>query len=122
MTGGDDKDTVKSAAMARFDDVAAAFQGRPNVGLPQPTPASSARFGSPALKVAGKIFAMLVRGELVVKLPKARVDELVKSGAGRPFGTGAGRVLREWVSIPLDSAADWHALAAEAHGFVGPPE
>ena len=32
------------------------------------------------LRVSGKIFAMLVRDELVVKLPKDRVDELIDAG------------------------------------------
>ena len=38
-------------------------------------------FGANAgLRVGGKIFAMLVRGELVVKLPAVRCVELVSSG------------------------------------------
>jgi len=32
------------------------------------------------LRISGKIFAMLAGGELVVKLPKDRVGELVDSG------------------------------------------
>lgn len=37
-------------------------------------------FGSPVLKVAGKVFATLVKGRLVVKLPKPRVEDLLASG------------------------------------------
>ncbi|MCI0632811.1 MAG: hypothetical protein L0206_02675 [Actinobacteria bacterium] len=36
------------------------------------------------LRISGKIFAMLVADELVVKLPKDRVDELVTSGIVGP--------------------------------------
>jgi TfoX/Sxy family transcriptional regulator of competence genes len=36
-------------------------------------------FGSPVLKVAGKVFAMLVQGRLVVKLPESIQDSLLSS-------------------------------------------
>jgi hypothetical protein len=72
---------------------------------------------SGGLKTAGKFFAMVVQGELVVKLPVARVDELVAGGAGRPFESGR-RVMREWVSLrPADEAA-CAAYVVEARDFV----
>ena len=37
------------------------------------------------LKVKGKIFAMFGRKQFVAKLPKTRVDALVKDGAGKNF-------------------------------------
>ena len=43
---------------------------------------------SNVLSVNGKIFAMLVRGKLVVKLPKQRVDGLVAGRAGTYFDPG----------------------------------
>ncbi len=39
-------------------------------------------FGSSALQVNGKVFAMLVTGKLVVKLPAHRVDALIAADAG----------------------------------------
>ena len=116
MAAHDDIET--GSAAARFAEVVTAFHGRPNVSPPDPASKSSSAFGASALKVGGKIFAMLVRGELVVKLPRARVEALVSSGAGRPFDMGAGRVMREWVSVPIDSAADWHAVVTEACDFA----
>jgi hypothetical protein len=71
------------------------------------------------LSVNGKIFAMLGRGSsLVVKLPKARVDELVNLGKGKHFDPSHGRLMKEWVAVEV-GAAPWVELAEEAHRFVG---
>jgi hypothetical protein len=70
------------------------------------------------LKIGGKFFAMVVRGELVVKLPAARVDELEASGTGRRFEPGKGRPMKEWIGLrPADEAA-CVAYMTEARGFV----
>ena len=74
-------------------------------------------FGSEALKVDGRIFAMPVKGALVVKLPKDRVAELVASGVGSHFDPGHGRLMREWIVV-RDTAVDWLGLAREARQFV----
>jgi TfoX/Sxy family transcriptional regulator of competence genes len=37
-------------------------------------------FGSPGLKVSGKVFSMLVKGRLVVKLPRQRVEAIIAEG------------------------------------------
>ncbi len=55
---------------------------------------------------------------LVVKLPKERVDELVASGVGGPFAP-AGRVFKEWVSIPKADRRRWRSLLREGIAFVG---
>lgn len=70
-------------------------------------------FGSAGLKFGGKVFAMEVKGSLVVKLSAMRVDELVAAGAQR-FDPGHGRVMREWVSVGSDAGWDWLALARAA--------
>jgi len=76
-------------------------------------------FGANAgLRVGGKIFAMLVRGELVVKLPAVRCVELVASGIARPFDRGQGRPLKAWITVSESAAAEWPALASEALAFV----
>jgi TfoX/Sxy family transcriptional regulator of competence genes len=75
-------------------------------------------FGSSGLKVGNKIFAMLVRGKLVVKLPKERVACLVASGEGERFDPGHGRLMKEWVGIEPQSEARWLDLAHEAIASV----
>jgi hypothetical protein len=48
-------------------------------------------FGCGALKVKGKIFAVMSsKRQFVVKLPKYRVDELVSRGKGQRFERGHG--------------------------------
>lgn len=77
-------------------------------------------FGSYALKVRGKIFAMLSsQGRLVVKLPRQRVDALVASGDGERFDPRRdGRVMKEWLALAPTSPLEWLPLAQEARAFV----
>lgn len=83
------------------------------------TPPSPGRgFGSGALRYRGKIFAMQVRGELVVKLPRARVDALVASGAGIRFDANRGTPMKEWFRLASTSRLDWSTLAGEALDFA----
>jgi hypothetical protein len=98
-----------------FAELVERFAGEPAVT----PPGAGAGFGSDALKVDGRIFAMLSKGELVVKLPRRRVDELVAAGTGKRFAAGGGRVMKEWVSIPPGQGALWPGLASEALAFVG---
>ena len=77
-------------------------------------------FGSSGqLKVNGRIFAMLVRDELVLKLSRERVDGLVDAGAGRRFDAGKGKPMREWFVLSKTSKRSWADLAREALRFVG---
>ena len=85
-------------------------------GVSPPSPGRG--FGSSALKYRGKIFAMLVRGNLVVKLSKARVAELVAAGEGRHFDANKGTPMKEWLSLSETSRLDWERLSGEAFGFV----
>ena len=76
-------------------------------------------FGSSGqLKFEGRIFAMLVRGALVLKLPRGRVDELVDAGQGTRFDAGKGKPMREWFALSPTSRKPWPSLAEEALDFV----
>jgi TfoX/Sxy family transcriptional regulator of competence genes len=75
-------------------------------------------FGSDGLKVANKVFAMLVKERLVVKLPQARVEALIAEGAGERFDPGHGRLMKEWVVVKPNAEVDWRSLATEALQYV----
>ncbi len=75
-------------------------------------------FGSTSLKTSGKIFAMLVKGRLVVKLDRKRVDELVAAGEGKPFDPGHGRIQKEWIALASESGEVWLSVATESEAFV----
>lgn len=88
--------------------------------LREPGTASGTGFGSgPGVKVDGKIAAMLVGRRLVVKLPAARCEEIVRSGAGERLSMGR-RTMREWVTVGHERGDEWMALAREALAFVRP--
>jgi hypothetical protein len=111
--------TTMPDAEALFEQLVTRFRADPAVTLPAGT--GGGKFGASGLKVNGKIFAMLSGGELVVKLPKERVDELIASGGARRFDPGHGRELKEWVTVGPDDSSSWPALAEEARQFVSPP-
>jgi hypothetical protein len=89
--------------------------------LYDPAVGRSTMMGYPCVRRAGQFFASFdTRAEaLVVKLPRARVTELVDDGTGEPFAPN-GRVFREWVTIPEPDPAMWEQLLGEARDFAAP--
>ena len=102
----------------RYASIVESVAGEPNVSHADETRPKN-QFGSGALTIDGRIFAMLSRGRLVLKLPRRRVDELVASGDGERFDPGHGRIMKEWFSLNPDSRQGWLPLATEAMEFVG---
>jgi hypothetical protein len=95
----------------RFSPLVEAFAAKRDV-------TSGKLMASVGLKVRGRIFAMLVRGQLVVKLPKQRVNELVQAGRGEHFDPRRdGRLMKEWL-VFTGRERSWVALAGEAYRFV----
>jgi hypothetical protein len=102
------------------DDATTAFERIAERYLPLPGVTEGTGFGGNAgLRAGGKIFAMLVGGALVVKLPRERVDALVGAGTAERFSPGTGRVMKEWASVDVDDLGAWDSLVAEAFDFVG---
>src|SRR5215475_9082174 len=98
----------------RYAGLVEALDGTPGVTYRASEPG---KFGADALKVDNKIFAMLVRGRLVVKLPAKRVSELIASGEGDVFDANKGKPMKEWVTLTRESDTTWLALATEALEF-----
>lgn len=98
---------------ASYEPVVKAFAKAPDV-----TRETRRGFGSGALKVKGKIFALMSsNNHFVAKLPKQRVDELVKIGKGKYWVPGPGRVMKEWLETEGNKDS-WVELAQEAYQFV----
>jgi hypothetical protein len=95
-----------------FADLARSFLERPGIS-------EGKAFHATALKVEDKIFAMLVDGRLVVKLPVDRCVDLVAADHAVPFESG-GRRMKEWVVIAPEEQERWPDYAEEALGFVRP--
>ena len=79
--------------------------------------------GFPCLRSDGQFFASCDHrtGDLIVKLPRDRVAELIDTGVGKPFAP-AGRVFREWVLVEDRDETRWAALMDEARVFVSGPQ
>ena len=74
--------------------------------------------GYPCVRLAGRFVASYDgTSGLVVKVPRDRVTEIIETGTGSPFAP-AGKVFREWVSIPTPDRELWTTLLAEAVEFA----
>jgi hypothetical protein len=105
-------DTGPTPGEERFWDLAEPLLLRPDV-------TRSTMMGFPCLRIRGQFFASTDRanGNLLVKLPEARVDHLVDAGRAEPFAP-AGKRFREWAAIPSTRSRTWKRLLEEAHDFV----
>jgi hypothetical protein len=96
---------------ARFDEIAADLEARdPDVQLGQ-------MMGRPCIKADGKIIAGYeAKGSMVFKLPDEgeREKAMALEGAEPLDPMGNGRVMKEWVDVPVAHAAKWAELADSA--------
>ena len=76
--------------------------------------------GHPCLRARGGAFLAMAEGrtgDLIVKIPAGRVDELIAAGVAAPFAP-AGRRFREWARVPDRDPTLWQALLDEARAFA----
>ena len=109
---------VATRPSTRFSAVVRAFANDPDVSAPDAPGSSRRKFGSNGLKFRGKIFAMLSRDQLVVKLPEQRVATLVTLGDGQRMVSGGAREMKEWLVLDARSGQDWLLLAREACDYT----
>jgi hypothetical protein len=95
-----------------FWEVSAAALAHGNV-------AAGTMMGLPCLRASGAFFAACDHrtGNLIVKLPRYRVQQLIHAGTGTPFAP-TGRTFREWVVIGGRDPARWADLIDEARAFA----
>ena len=76
----------------------------------------------PCLRANGSFFATCDHrsGDLIVKLPRQRVAQLVDDGVAQPFAP-AGRTFKEWVSITERDEDTWQSLLTEARTYATSP-
>lgn len=100
-------------AETQFDPMAQAQEGAKDV-------TSGKLFGHPSLQVSGKAFALRYHDDLVFKLGRGRVDDLLEKHpeAVRFDPSGKGRAMKDWLLVPFSLGADWLAWAESARKFV----
>jgi hypothetical protein len=74
---------------------------------------------SVGLTINRKIYAIQNGHELILKLPRNLVEQMIESGTGNPWGPSKGRIMREWIELPEACSSQWAALTEAARAFVG---
>lgn len=103
------------------EDVLDAFWGAAEGALARENVETGTMMGFPCLRLSGRFFASCEprTGDLIVKLPAARVQELLAAGDALAFAPN-GRTFREWALIPERDAERWARLIDEALDFATP--
>lgn len=70
--------------------------------------------GAQGMKVDKKMFAMFYKGDLVLTLPPARVEELIANGDGLPFDPGTGTAMKNRILVPVDKKSTWITMCEES--------
>lgn len=103
------------------DDVAQPFWEAAKLALNRADVSTGTMMGFPCLRLKGVFFASSDRetGDLIVKLPEARVKTLIAAGEAVAFAPN-GRTFREWARVPQRDPARWRQLIEEALTFAEP--
>ena len=80
-------------------------------------PTQPQRMNANSFCVRNRLFAIRIGGDLVLRLPPARVADLIGSGVGRPHNVGR-RPMKDRVLIPAEASKRWTALARESLDYA----
>lgn len=95
-----------------------AFESLAKAQLARAGITSARMFGSTALKVGGKVFAVLYKGRLVLKLSEEEVATIVRAKEGVLFDPGHGRTSPTWVSLDPATIKKWPTWTDRAKAYV----
>lgn len=70
--------------------------------------------GAQGIKRGGNLFVMFMKGDLIVKLPEQRVNEIIETGDGEPFDPGTGKPMKNRVLILAKNSDTWIKYITEA--------
>ena len=102
----------RAAGQALLDELAAGLDGITR----------SPMFGSSGVRRNGLLLAFVGRaGDLVVRVPPDRAQDLLAGGRAREVRMGRGAA-REWIGVPLPADGDpatWRELLEAAHAHAG---
>jgi hypothetical protein len=105
---------IPAVAQKRFAKLARELAGGDESKLP-----FREGMGTGSFFVGKKMFAVLDEtGAVVLKLPPARVQELIASGIGAGWHPGTGAPLKEYVAVGMDRQSKWLALAKESREYM----
>lgn len=76
-------------------------------------------FGFDCLRTGGKVFIKVHNGDVILKLPAARIAALIGAGKVRPYERGRGLGMKEWAVVTTNREKLVLALVEEARVFVG---
>lgn len=110
--------TISRSSIQRWTEVVRAMSGRHDVIATGRAHGTPRHFGAVSLRVRGKIFAAVYRGNLVVKLPRPIVNNHVSKGEGTNWDPARRGPFREWLQVDPDSRLYWPALAENAWDFA----
>ena len=62
------------------------------------------------IKNKDKMLIMFFKGDLLLQMPAATVDELIEKGKGLPYEVSTGRIMKERILVPASKKRSWILL------------
>ena len=94
-----------------YEQVKGRFQGVDDVAV-------NSGPGAQGMKIAGKMFVMFYKGDLVARLAPERVEEIIETAQGLPFDPGTGKAMADRVLIPASRRKTWIAFCEESASYA----